>query len=38
MLDLNDYAERILVCSSKVVYATQQCEDMYVHIDMINLH
>ena len=35
--DINNYAERILVCSGKVVYTTQQWEDMCVHIDMLSL-
>ena len=35
--DLNDYKERILVCSGRVVYATQQWDDMLFHIDMLNL-
>ena len=35
--DLNDYKERILVCSDKVVYATQQWEAMLCHIDFMKL-
>lgn len=35
--DSNDYKERILVCSGKVVYATQQWDDMLCHIDMLSL-